>query len=70
MTDLIFEFGSPTNFLQAVEARLLLCMAFLTAFSHFGQKAEQRAKGFSFHALPPQTQMFTSKTSPLVQVEA
>lgn len=35
-----------------------------------GQKAEQRANGISFHARPPQIQMFTLKTSPLVQVEA
>lgn len=33
-----------------------------------GQKAEQRAKGISFHALPPQTQMFTPKTSLPVQI--
>lgn len=42
----------------------------LAPLAMFGQKAEQGAKRISFHALPPQTQMFTWKTSPLVQVEA
>lgn len=36
----------------------------------FGQKAEQRAKCISFHALPPRAQMFTWKTSPLIQAVA
>lgn len=70
IVDFLFLFRSLTNLLQPVETCSLLCMPFKYLLAFFGQTAEQRARGPSFHALPPQPQMFTSKTSPLIQVGA
>lgn len=67
---LIFYFNShPRPIAAQVKDAFLLCIRSNT-LGPLGQKAEQRAGGISFHALPPQPQMFSSKTSPLIQVAA
>lgn len=60
----------PDQFVAVHRNTLFTMHGVLIPLALFGQKAEQIARGISFHALPPQPQMFTSKTSPLIQVEA
>lgn len=55
----MFEFRHQTSLLVS---HTLLTMHVIQIPSDLsGQKAEQRANGISFHALPPQIQMFTPK---------
>lgn len=61
---------TPDQFIAARRNMLFTMHGLLIPLALFGQKAGQRARGISFHALPPQPQMFTSKTSPLKQVGA
>lgn len=61
---------TPDQFIAARRNTLFTMHGLLIPLALFGQKAGQRARGISFHALPPQPQMFTSKTSPLKQVGA
>lgn len=62
------KFGSQTNLSMSLENMSFTMHSVQIPLALSGQKAEQRAKGISFHALPPQTQMFTPKTSLPVQI--